>query len=180
MNNSLLSSALLFVFASFVIAGCSGGEEVEGQKYKNGIHRFSMIFPEGWEVTEQYGEDEPVVAASKLDPEDPEFMLAYITVEVIELPDKPGLDEYFNFIRKQQSHEASYYSEHGYGEIKINGRKAMYHFFDVDFEDTYVRLLGYTLVKKDRGYLITCGAEPEDFSTYHDIFRHSAYTFRID
>ena len=180
MKSPLFSSALLFSVALIAIAGCSGGEEVAGQKYHNDSYRFSMIFPEGWEVTEQYGEGEPIVAASKLDPDDPEFMLAYITVEVVELPDRPGLDEYFGFIRKQQSQDAIYYSEHEYGEIKINGRKAMYHFFDVDFEDTYVRLLGYTLVKKDRGYLITCGAEPQDFSGYHDIFRHSAYTFRID
>jgi hypothetical protein len=180
MKRSLLSSVLLFAVASLVIIGCSGGEDVTGQKYRNGIHRFSMIFPEGWEVTEQYDEGAPVVAASKLDPDDPEFMLAYITVEVVELPDKPDVEEYFSFIRKEQSVDASYYSEHEYGEIKINGRKAMYNFFDVDFEDTYVRLLGYTLVKGKRGYLITCGAEPEDFSTYHDLFRQSAYTFRID
>ncbi|HSG28428.1 MAG TPA: hypothetical protein VLA34_08100 [Candidatus Krumholzibacterium sp.] len=164
----------------FILHGCTGGGEAPPGAYTSAEFGFSIVFPEGWEVEEPGGGELPVVAASLIPKGEPGIMLAYVAVEIDDLDDAVTLEEYAGRIRSEQSRDAKYFSEHEYGEIRIDGRKARYLFIDVDWEDSTLRLLGYILVDKRKGYLITCGAIPDEFERYQAIFRQTARSFRIE
>jgi hypothetical protein len=148
-----------------------------GQPYVNKEFNFSVIFPDGWQAvpperlkgnirvhmtgSETYGSG------------------MFISIAASNLPPMSTLD--------------TYYKEHGLkadtniltdpitktGASTINGVKCRWADAVVDVSGKIWRVKFYYLVKNNRGYLISTGADPALFDLYSFVFENTIKSFKI-
>jgi hypothetical protein len=140
---------------------------------------FAIKYPEDWTVTVVPETWVPVVEGESPLEDDRDEFNEYIAVDVIELPSKMSLDEYYRKYHEKLVAESMSFEQHEDGEVKINGEQAKYLLYDKEMPEAYWRVLAYVLVRGKRAYVISCAAENRQFSRHQDQFLEVAHTFRF-
>ncbi|MBN2185017.1 MAG: hypothetical protein JW746_06780 [Candidatus Krumholzibacteriota bacterium] len=173
---------LAAVAAAFCLINiqCSGKKSLEPGRFYSTEKKFSIIFPEGWEVrTEDWADGCHIEAVSPWE-DDEDLFSEYIGVDVQPVEGGSSLSEVFAGMLDEQAKEFEYFKEIERGDIRLNGNDARYLIFDIGMEEGQNRVISYTLVKKGKSFLIGCVAEDVKFEDYRERFEESAGTFRFE
>jgi hypothetical protein len=163
-----------------LFAGCSGKSAAEPGRYYDRDRQFSIKFPEEWMIREGDGEEWPKVEAVSPWEDDYDEFSEYVTVDVEELPDASDLDTYFAETVRWQTDETPSYNERSRGDTEIDEVAAKWIAFDFESEGGIITVVGYSLVKGDTGYLISCVAQATKFESYKSQFDRIVNSFRLE
>ena len=172
--------AAVVVAICLVSIQCSEKKSLEPGRFYSTENKFSIIFPEGWEVRV---EDE--INASHIEgvspwEDDEDLFSEYIGIDIQQVEGGATLSEVFDSMVEEQAKEFEYFKEIERGDIKLNGNEARYLIFDIGMEEGRNRVISYTLIKKGKSFLIGCVAEDIKFDDYRERFEESAGTFRFE
>ena len=159
---------------------CSGKKSLEPGHYYSTEKKFSIIFPEGWEIKVEGSIDAPFVEAVSPWEDDEDPFSEYIGIDIDQLPGEITLSELFDSMLEEQAKEFEYFSEVERGDIKLGGEDARYLIFDIGMEEGRNRVISYTLINREKSILISCVAEDIKFEDYRGRFEESAGTFRFE
>ncbi len=150
-------------------------------RYSNSLDGFSILFPDGWDLTEgEDGEDNTVKAVSGSEVNDDKF-LENILVVVEELVIPLGLDEYADEVIVALAADLTGFSELGRTEVNIDeGIKAKRIVYTHTSGGTALKSVAYVIVGSLKGYRITGTAEKSKFSSYGSKFDDAAESFKLE
>ncbi len=150
-------------------------------RYSNSPDGFSILFPDGWGLTEgEDGEDNTVKAESGSEGSDDKF-LENILVVIEELVLPLDLDEYTDEVITALAADLTGFSELGRTEVNIDeGTKAKRIVYTHTSGGTALKSVAYVIVGSLKGYRITGTAEKSKFSSYESKFDDAAESFKLE
>jgi hypothetical protein len=163
-----------------VLTGCSGDSDGEPGRYSSSTYGFSIVFPQGWEIVEGDGEEVAMVEATSPWEDDDDEFSEHITVDVEDITKGTTVEVYFEETMEAQASMIPGFKTKARGRTTIDGRDAIWVEFDMEEEGGSLTVLGYAMVKGNRGYLITCIAQDRKYVSYEDVFRQAVQTFRCE
>ena len=167
----------LLVFA--VIAGNALLKKTppEPGRYYNEEHDFSIKFPEGWEITTEYGGKS--ILATCPDHDESNNFSKVVQVVIQDLPYKPKLDFFFDVLLSEYRRDINTRVKEK-GDVVIDGTKAKWVAIYMFKESYKAQTLMNCMVKGKKGYLVQCVAEPHNFSEHKSIFDMAVQSFRYE
>jgi hypothetical protein len=151
--------------------------DYDSSRYYNNRHKFSAVFPQGWETKEDFmGAD--VVIMSPLESSSDAFR-ENMFISVQGLSKAQSADEFyksaFNCIKK-----ISGIKERKKGKITIDGRDAAWNIYTLPKGGFTTQTKEYYIVDGDRGILICCIANTKSSAIYDKIFEDIMRSFRFE
>ena len=156
------------------ICACESGSSKETGKYHNKEEGFYISFPDGWKVER---EGNTVTAFSPYT-SDTDMFCEAISISTDNSYDY-GIDEYFEYSIAVMRREVNNFKEEERGETTIDNIKAKWIVFTYTMPEGAVKVLGYSLIRGDKAYIITCDAEPHKFSAYRKIFEDTVKSLKF-
>jgi hypothetical protein len=167
---------LLFCIFMVITEGC-GLPKAKG-RYVSERYRYSIEFPEGWEMIVEDG-GSSVIAISPPENDFDSFDEA-LSVLVFEGIGNVSLEDFYEDGVEVYHESYENFSIVDEGTIQIDNHNAMWIVFSYDLPDIAVRVLEYSLVKDGKGYVITADAEDTKYERYIDIFERASEGFRFE
>ncbi len=161
---------------SFLATGQPGIQEQSPRRYRSKEHRFSITFPSGWGIRENFNDAAVVGVSPPSDSNDTHFESVNIAVE--HLPDPMSVEEYFNaglsFLKKifQDFHQLSKV------EDQVGGHQAIRTVYT--FQEGSVKVLSYMMTIGNKAFVIACTANKETYPVYESTFEEIVKSFRFE
>ena len=149
----------------------------EPGRYYNEEHDFSIKFPEGWEITTEYGGKS--IIATCPDHDESDNFSKVVQVIIQDLPYKPKLDFFFDALLSEYRRDINTRVKET-GNVVIDDTKAKWaitHMFKGGYK---AQALVNCMVKGKKAYMIQCVAEPHNFPEHRDIFDMAVRSFRYE
>ncbi len=163
-------------------SGDTGDDTADSDdRYFNSLDGFSIVFPDGWGLTEgEDGEDNTVKAESGFDGSDDKF-LENILVATEELVIPLDLNEYADGVITALAADLTDFEELGRTEVDIGATtKAKRIVYTHTSGGTALKSVTYIIVGDFKGYKITGTAEKSKFSSYESKFDDAAESFQFE
>lgn len=154
----------------------SNQEEAKYERYLSSDQRFSILFPDHWELI--YQNNYSLAALSPIEGAHDIFR-ENVLVGSFRLTSSKTLWDYFMgnllFLKKKVPGLQLISSE----LIKVNGEDAVQLIYISKNQDSYYRTMQIFMVKDSRGYIITFMAEEEAFKKYSPVFNQVYESFKF-
>lgn len=171
---------LLLLAVGLGLVTCSHEAAIDPDRYYDKANGFSIKYPEAWSVCEGHAEDDPVVEGLSPWEDDYDEFAEHMTVDVELIEAGTSLDSYSEETIEAQMAEIPGFEVTERGRATLDGEDAVWIVFDFESEGGMVTVLGYSLVKGERGYLISGVAQSSKFSSYRNRFEQIAESFRFE
>jgi len=173
---------ILIIFGllvAVVVAGNALLKETppEPGRYYNDEHKFSIKFPEGWEITSEFG-GKSIIAVCPVNEETDNFSKV-VQVIIQDLPFRPKLDFFFDALLSEYRRNMGT-SIQETGDVVISDTKAKWATIHMFKEGQKAQTLINCMVKGKKGYMIQCVAEPDNFSEHKNIFDMAVQSFKYE
>ncbi len=146
-------------------------------RYINNKDKFSIQFPNNWEIKENYYGTN-VMALSPLENNEDNFR-ENLNVVVETIPARMSLEDYFSLSVKNL-HQLNNFNDEFSGYDEFDNTKVKWLYYTHELANYKLKVVLYQLVKDGKGYSITATAKAEDFDKYKDQFQNSASTFEFE
>ena len=177
MRHASSAFLALIILAGLLMTGCSSTTTREAGRYYCDDFDYSIRFPDGWHIQVE-GDGHLISALSPLENDNDMFFEA-VSVSVDDLNYSMSTDEWFNEIVASIHNDFVSFRELDRGERLLGNTKAKWMIFTYSMAQGDVKAMVYCLVKGDRGYVITCDAQPHKFVTYQMQFDQAALSFKL-
>lgn len=171
---------LLLLAVGLGLVTCSHEAAIDPDRYYDKANGFSIKYPEAWSVCEGHAEDDPMVEGLSPWEDDYDEFAEHMTVDVELIEAGTSLDSYSEETIEAQMAEIPGFEVTERGRATLDGEDAVWIVFDFESEGGMVTVLGYSLVKGERGYLISGVAQSSKFSSYRNRFEQIAESFRFE
>ena len=145
--------------------------------YHNSEHGFSIKFPSGWLVKEN--EKQTTVMAVIPDYNEDKIFNENINIVVNYFAKAPSLEEY-NRQQKAGIKKIKNLKILDEGKIVIDQCQARWFIYSYMINDFGLKAIVYSMIKKNKSYLITCIFENENFEHYRPLFNSVILTFKFE
>ena len=177
MRNVSLALLAFIILAGLLMAGCSSTTTREAGRFYSDDFDYSIRFPDGWHI-EVEGEGHLASALSPLENNNDMFFEA-VSVSVDDLNYRMSTDEWFNEVIGSIHNDFVSFREVDRGEHLIGNTTAKWIVFTYSMAQGEVKAITYCMVRGNRGYAITCDAQPHKFLTYRMQFDEAAFSFKF-
>jgi hypothetical protein len=169
---------LVFLIVGYLILfnGCTSPKD-PGRYYNKDLG-FSIRFPEGWEI-EIYDQGNTITAICPVESGDDMFDET-VSVTEIDFSEKVSLEDFHEQNIDIMGKTVDDFTIQDGGMVTFNNIRAKWIIFTYSNPHENVKVLGYSVLKGNRGYCITCDAEPSRFDDYYEILRSSAESFKFE
>jgi len=177
--------SLLVIICLSVIIGCSSKNTKEPGRYYNDNYSFSIKFPERWDVievsnlniTDKNVEAKVQAMGPKISSDD--IFDESIAVVVERISPGMSLEDYFDETIKEAQEEDYDFQEDERGDFMINNEKTKWIIFNCKVGEYKYRFLWYCFLKGNRGYIIACNANADEFAQHRNTFESTAESFKL-
>lgn len=138
---------------------------------------YTIQFPDGWEVQEDYSEAE-MVGISPAEGDDDKF-LENVTVMTEYLPEDMTFDEYVQINIDSCGSLSDSPEEVMSGKTDIGGMGAKWIKYPYGFGEDKIMMIMYVVERNGKAYMINGAAKYGNFDNYKAIFEKTAETFRL-
>jgi hypothetical protein len=159
---------------------CSRERAVDPERYYDRASGFSIKYPESWSIIEGHSEDEPLVEGLSPWEDDYDEFAEHVTVDVELVEAGTSLEAYFHETIEAQAAEIPGFQLTEQARMKIDGEDAIWIVFSLESEGGMITVLAYTMIRGERGYLVSCVAQATKFGSYRPLFEEVARTFRFE
>lgn len=166
------------VLAAAAWAGCSSSAPSEPGRYVSTKDKYSIVYPEGWELKEgMMGTSS--IALSPQEGETDTFR-ENINVVVERLPTAMSLDRYHDANVTELKRILGEDAEIDVADVELGDVNARRLDYSMTMGQLRTRALAFLAVSGKRGYVITCSALPDTLDRYRGTFEEAAETFRFE
>lgn len=149
----------------------------EQGRYYNKAGKFSVKFPDGWEIKESEKLVKKEIASVIASP--PGLRVS-IGVAVENLPSPIGLKEYFEGTVTEMNRVFNRFEEQERGQGTINNNDTHWIICTYGVGDSSTKSKIYLLLKNSKGYIINFAASPDKFSEYEQKLNETAGSFKFE
>ncbi len=165
------------LFLAFIVLSLSSCKAENPNRYVNDKDKFSIEFPESWEVKENYY-GTTVMALCPLENNFDNFR-ENINVVVESLPSNTSLNDYFSSSIKSLKQLNNFNDEFS-GLEELGKAQAKWLYYTHEMGAYKLKVILYQLVNNGKGYSITCTSKEEDFEKFKKQFKKITSTFKFE
>lgn len=150
--------------------------------FSNAFHKFSVEFPDTWELEQGFsseGLDFVVVALSPSEGEGDKF-IENMNILVEELTEAVPLDQYFDWNLRGLKQELPGFTVKDQSKVEIDGVPMVRIAYTWTVDDSETSTYQYIFVKENKGFVLTFSSNPEKFEQYRPTFDKIARSFDFE